>query len=88
MKDINFFFRNTTGVFLHYFNHILAVKGWKNVLVAASDYTRKFSAVSSKVVVSITGRTVIVKTLTMGVSTFLLEEIKRGKRRVIQSEIK
>lgn len=52
MKDVNFF-RNITEIFSCNFSHFLSVKGWKDdVLVASNDYTIRFSAISSKIVVS------------------------------------
>lgn len=51
MKDMNFF-RNTTGILPCNLNYFLSVKGCKDVLLASSDYTMRFSAISSKVVVS------------------------------------
>lgn len=51
MKNMNVF-RNTTGILPCNFNHFLSVKGWKDVLLASTDYTIRFSAISSNVVVS------------------------------------
>lgn len=49
-----------TGFLLHKFNHFLpSVEGWEDILVELIDYTIKFSAISSKVVVSETIRKTI-----------------------------